>query len=275
MQITLKKATITDLEDCIAVEQKAMPDHCYLKDVWGYFHSTVGDLTCAYVDDVLAGIGKFTLLYDGTGWLETLRVDPKYQGMGVGKAIYQRYLEQAKQHNCPYLEMYTGVNNQVSAGLARKHGLSKAQEFRGYNLTEFSMPDEDFTFSIVDPVRAAELILPLSEDYQGYMVTNRTFYRINTPTAQGFAMDGKVFEDTNGNFIVCGARFQHLKALHISMMGGDYGVCLRFAKKFAASHGIPKLTVTFALPNEKLEKFLANEGFVKERSDLMTMMIAF
>ncbi len=273
MQITLKKATLEDMEDCIAVEKKSMPNHCYLKDVWSYFQGTVGDLSCVYVDGVLAGIGKFTLLYDGTGWLETLRVDPKYQGMGVGKEIYKRYLEQGSHYNCPRLEMYTGVENRVSAGLAIKHGLSKVQEFRGYNLTEFTPPTEDYSFQIVDPQRAAQLILPLSEAYHGYMVSNRTFYRINPPTAEGFGMDGKVFEDAKGNFIVCGARFQHLKALHISMMGGDLATCLGFAKKFACSHGIPKLTVTFALPNQALEQCLIEQGFEKEPSDHMTMAV--
>lgn len=273
MQITLKKATIQDMEACVAVERKSMPNHCYLGEVWNYFHSTVGELSCGYIDGVLAGIGKFTLLYDGTGWLETLRVDPAYQGLGVGKEIYKRYLEQGMQYNCPRLEMYTGVENRVSAGLAIKNGLSKAQEFRGYNLSNFTPPTEEYSFQIVDPKRAAQLILPLEEAYHGYLVSNRTFYRINPPTAEGFGMDGKVFEDTSGNFIVCGARFQHLKALHISMMGGDHALCLGFAKKFAASHGIPKLTVTFALPNHELEAFLIGEGFEKEPSDLMTMAV--
>lgn len=74
--------------------------------------------TVAEVDGKIVGIGKLTLLYDGSAWLETLRVDPAYQGNGVGKAIYRRYLEEAAELNAPALRMYTGVKNAVSAGLA-------------------------------------------------------------------------------------------------------------------------------------------------------------
>ncbi|NLY36639.1 MAG: GNAT family N-acetyltransferase, partial [Tissierellia bacterium] len=88
MEITLRKATEEDRQQCIWIERSAIKTFSYLDDVWDYFNSIKGDLTCAYVDGKMAGIGKFTLLYDGSAWLETLRVDPKYQGLGVGKKLY-------------------------------------------------------------------------------------------------------------------------------------------------------------------------------------------
>ena len=274
MQITLKKANIGDRDNCLLIERAAMNNLCYLNDVWDYFNTTVGDLTCAYVDGEMAGIGKFTLLYDGSAWLETLRVDPKFQGIGVGKEIYMNYFVQAKQYDCKSMGMYTSANGVVSAGLAAKYGFRKAQDFRGYNLTDFTFTKNLNDFQIVTPKRAVVLIMPLADEYHNYIVSNRTFYRINEDTAMGFAMDGKVFEDkSSDSFIVCGARFQKKLSLHISMMGGNYYGCLEFAKNLATSKGIPRITFTFPLENPELEDFLIENGFEAEPTDLITMEI--
>ena len=274
MEITVKKAVQEDRDQCLLIEKAAMKDHCYLGDVWNYFNGTTGDLTCAYVDGKMAGIGKFTILHDGSAWLETLRVDPKYQGIGVGKEIYKNYFVQAKKHGCKSMAMYTGASNVVSAGLASRYFLKKAQTFRGYNLIDFVPSQKQDNFTLVSPQRAAELIMPLADEYHDYLVSNRTFYRINPATAMGFSMEGKVFEDVqNGSFIVCGARFQKLLSLHISMMDGNYLSCLEFAKNYAASQGIHKITFTIPLENLKLEKFLIDSSFERESSDLITMEI--
>ena len=154
MEISLKKANREDKDECLLIEKAAMNDLCYLDHVWNYFNTTKGDLTCAYVDGIMAGIGKFTLLHDGSGWLETLRVDPKYQGLGVGKEIYNNYFEQAKRYGCKSMAMYTGSTNIVSAALASRFNLTIAQSFRGYNLMDFSSMKEDYNFKVVDPKRA-------------------------------------------------------------------------------------------------------------------------
>lgn len=274
MEISLKKANREDRDECLLIEKAAMNDLCYLDNVWNYFNTTKGDLTCAYVDGIMAGIGKFTLLHDGSGWLETLRVDPKYQGLGVGKEIYNNYFEQAKKYGCKSMAMYTGSTNIVSAGLASRYNLIKTQSFRGYNLLNFSSMKEDYNFIVVDPKRAIQLIMSIAEEYHYYLVSNRTFYKINLDTIIGFAIEEKVFEDTQTNsFIVCGARFQHKLSLHISMMSGDYFSCLEFAKYHAKCLGIPKITFTIPLENQKLEDFLIESGFQPEPLDLITMEI--
>ncbi len=74
------------MEECCRVEALATPKLLYLKDAAEYyFDETRGDLTCAFVGDRLAGFGKLSLLCDGSAWLEALRVDPAFQGMGVAR----------------------------------------------------------------------------------------------------------------------------------------------------------------------------------------------
>lgn len=274
MEITLRKATEEDRQQCILIERSAIKTFSYLDDVWDYFNSIKGDLTCAYVDGKMAGIGKFTLLYDGSAWLETLRVDPKYQGLGVGKKLYENYFKQAQEHACKSMAMYTGTSNMVSAGLASNFGFKKTQDFRGYNLITFVPSNREHHFESVGPERGAELILSLAREYHDYLVSNRTFYKINPDTAEGFALEEKVFENLQTeSFIVYGARFQKELCLHISMMGGDYESCLAFAKDFAFSRKIPKITFTIPLENPGLERFLIESGFEREASDLITMEI--
>ncbi|MBQ4637644.1 MAG: hypothetical protein IJB92_02790, partial [Clostridia bacterium] len=132
------------------------------------------------------------------------------------------------------------------------------------------------SFKPVDPISASKLILPMKDEYNDYMVFNRTFYHINDANVRCFAAEGKVFEDpTDGSFIVCGARFQHNAALHIAMMGGNYDRCIDFAVNYARAIGVNKVSCTFTLNNEKLEAALVSRGFKPDASDLITKEIVF
>lgn len=275
MAFDVKLASYDDMEECVRVERETMGNYCYLEDAWHYFSNQRGGLAAVYHEDRMVGIGRFTVLFDGTGWLETLRISPKWQGQGAGKAVYEMYKQLAKENGCPSMAMFTGVNNKVSAGLAAFNGLSKAAEHRGYHLTDLS-GGEAHGFKHVGWQRAVELIVPMMDEYNNYMVFNRTFYHVNEENAKGFAMEGKVFEDRESeSFIVCGARFQHQVTLHIAMMGGDYGKCLDFAVNYAKAQGLEKVSCTFAIENEKLEQALKARGFTAEPSDLITMEIVF
>lgn len=276
MAFTVKLAQYEDLAECARVEHESMPDYPgYLSDAWHYFQSQKGACVCVYDGDEMIGIGRFTVLPDGSGWLETLRVSIPHQGKGAGKAIYREYLELASKHGCLSMAMFTGVSNAVSSGLAERNGLRTVATHRGYHLTDLSGGCAH-GFRPVNPQRARELVLSKKDEYNNYMVFNRTFYRVNEANASCFATEGKVFEDAqSGSFIVCGARFQHHVALHIAMMGGDYDRCIDFAVNYAKAIGVKKVSCTFALENEKLEETLKARGFKADASDLITKEIVF
>ena len=276
MAFTIRMAGYEDRDECARVEHESMPDYPgYLSDAWHYFQSQKGGCVCVYDGDEMIGIGRFTVLPDGTGWLETLRVGIPHQGRGAGKAIYRRYRELAQEYGCPSMAMFTGVRNQVSSGLAEINGLKTVAVHRGYHLTDLSGGCAH-RFRPVSPQRAGELAMPLRERYSDYMTFNRTFYHINEANIRSFAAEGKVFEDSgDGSFIVCGARFQHHAALHIAMMGGDYNKCIDFAVNYAKAMGVPKVSCTFALDNGPLEDVLKARGFRPDASDLITKEIVF
>jgi len=270
MEFTTKIAAFGDLQTCTDIDIAAIGGS-YLPDAWHYFSTLKGAMICVCAGEETVGIGRFTVLPDGSGWLETLRVRPEWQGMGVGKTIYREYLRLAREYGCPSLGMFTGVTNAASEGLARLHGLSLSAHHRGYHLTDLAGGCVH-GFRHVNWKRAEELILPQRERYNNYMVFNRTFFRINEANARTFANEGKVFEDAeSGSFIVCGARFQHQVTLHIAMMGGNYGKCLDFAVNYARAQGLDRISCTFAVENEALEQALAERGFVYDGRELITM----
>jgi len=275
MDFTIKLATYEDMAEAVRVERETMGDYVYLEDAWHYFNSLGGGLVCVSHDEKMVGIGRFSVLPDGSGWLETLRVTPEYQRQGAGRAIYQKYVELAQLHSCPSMAMFTGVNNVASSALAEIFGLKTVAQHRGYHLTTLE-GGKPHGFVHAGWQRAVELILPMRTEYNDYMTFNRTFYHINEANAKQFAIEGKVFEDRNsGSFIVCGARFQHQAALHIAMMGGDYDKCIDFAVNYAKAQGLNKLSCTYAIENEKLEAALKARGFAAEKSDLITKEIVF
>ena len=92
MSYTVKYATYQDLPQAISVEKETLGNYTYLEDAWHYFSTQKGELICVYDNTKMVGIGRFTVLPDGSGWLETLRVIPAYQRKGVGKEIYKKYL---------------------------------------------------------------------------------------------------------------------------------------------------------------------------------------
>ena len=276
MAFTVKIADYADREACARVEYESLPGYPgYLSDAWHYFQSQKGGCVCVCDGDEMIGIGRFTVLPDGTGWLETLRVAIPHQGKGAGKAIYKKYRELAEAHGCPSMAMFTGEKNVVSSGLAEKNGLRTAATHRGYHLTDLSGGCAH-GFRNVNPQRAAELCMPQKDEYNNHMVFNRTFFHVNEANVRTFAAEGKVFEDPeDGSFIVCGARFQHNVALHIAMMGGDYDRCIDFAVNYARAMNIPKVSCTFTLGNEKLENALKARGFTPDASDIITKEIVF
>ncbi len=275
MAFYVKMAEYTDLQQAARVEREAMGSYVYLEDAWHYFNSIDGELVCVYDEDKMIGIGRFTVLPDGTGWLETLRVSPQYQRKGAGRMIYQEYVKLAQRYNCPSMAMFTGLTNEASSALAEIFGLRTVAMHKGWHLAEFK-DGNAHGFKPVNWQRAVQLILPLKEKYNNYFTFNRTFHHINEANAKQFAIEGKVFEDTqSGSFIVCGARFQHQTALHIAMMDGDLDRCIDFAVNYAKAQGIPKISCTFALDNPQLQQALIQRGFEAESGTIITKEVVF
>jgi len=215
-EIGLKAFEKQDLPACLGVESAAMGKHLYLKDVAEYYTTTKGEFTLALVEDKVVGMGKLTVLFDGSAWLELLRVHPDFQRQGVGAKIYTRYLEQATAFRCPAIRMYTGAKNIPSAALAQKNGLHRGPEFCSMTLNLQNIPWEKEHlqgFCLANGQQAQELLLPMKEQAGWFFSINHTFYAVNPATCKGMAAAGWVY-CAGENALVLGARFQPEKVWH-------------------------------------------------------------
>lgn len=93
----IRPLTHEDYDDVYEVCRHIWGGNDYLPD---YFHQWVDDAGGFYgITDPetnrIVGVDKFSILSDGTGWLEGLRVHPSYQGRGLARILTNHVLDVA------------------------------------------------------------------------------------------------------------------------------------------------------------------------------------
>jgi len=270
MKIVLRRAEPEDKEKVVWVESKSTPNLRYLLKVFEMFVSDmVGEFSVVEVDGELVACGKYTVLPDDTVWLEALRVIPERQGLGLGKRLYERWLELARAQGVKEMRMYTGVTNVVSSGLAERYGLRLQGTFKGNTrLSTPTMGEIGGFTSVQDPREATDLLMPHKDDWSSWLVMNRTFYRFSPALCKYLTKLGMVYKDEKRrSVVVLGARFMPEQALHIGVWGGDADACIRFAIWKAAEREIPLISCFHHATATKVGEALAGYGFKRDASD--------
>ena len=276
-EIVLRRARQEDLEKVVWVESLSTPNLSYVPHVWDMFlGDEEGDWTVAEIEGEVIGCGKYSILPDGSAWLETLRVVPQRQGLGVGKRLYEHWLELSREKGVKTMRMYTGVRNVVSKGLAERYGLRRAETFRGTIMKSESVKvDAEHGFRrVMDHGRATELLMRHSAAWGGWMVMNRTFYKLSPWLCAHLVERGMVYEGPyTESVIAMGARFMPGHGLHIGLFAGDSEACLGFATQTAVERGIERLHCLFPSHIPCVEESLTGFGFRLEPADFIVMEI--
>lgn len=276
MNILIRKAVPADLPAAVAAEEAAMKGAGYLNDVSPmFFADTEGELMVAEADGAVVAVSKYTVMPDHTAWLETLRVAPAYQRMGIGRRFYERFQALSKERNITSMAMYTGVSNVPSASLARVFGLDTAGVYRESSLPLTQETDDTALagdFRQVDPDRACELLSPLVGQWKGFVILNRTFFHMNDEVFRDMAKKGLVYEDCESKSVmILGNRFLEKRSLQIGILHGDLEKCLAFAKAEGTRRGVPQLTVMYPPEECGLQALLESKGYQTLKSDLQVM----
>ncbi len=273
MEIIIRELVDSDKEDCLQIEAKALPGVSYVNDVWEDFTSRKrGYFLGAALDGRLVGIGKITKLYNGYGWLETLRVHPDYQGIGIGKAIYTEYMEKIKQMNFHAVGMYTESWNERSAYLANKFGLSFKARF-----TEFVKEIKPLNsldslgFKKVSMEESEDLLSPYYPMMGDFIVINRTYYPVKPGLSKHLAKVGWLFSDDEGNILVIGYRFQPQKALHLAFFYGDTEKIIKFAETYANKLKSSKISAMREYQDNKQHQLLKDFNFNYTKEEFITL----
>ena len=133
------------------------------KDIWGgtdylpeIFHKWVDDkgLFLGAVDtdaNKVIGTDKYSVLYDGSGWLEGLRTHKDYRGRGIGKELavrtFNKALEDLGSGRINKIAFSTSALSVESISLMTKLGFKLKQEYK-FIWKEYS--DADNSLSIGD-----------------------------------------------------------------------------------------------------------------------------
>ena len=278
MSITVRPGVLEDLPHLLEIEPKATPGLQYLNDVQEeFFNNEIGELVVAEEDGIIIGFGRFSTQFDGSGWLECLRVDPAHQKKGCGAQIWKRYIELCDKYNVPFVRMYTGLTNYASKVLGERNGLHVAYQTQEVTLLKENIPD----FEPVEGFEQADChhcvaaaVEPYAEGFHNYFCTNRTFYTMGEPLYKGLAAENWVWKKDD-NMVALGARFQKDKALHIGLMGGDLDLCMRFALQKFRESGLPKLAFMIPSEHEDLHQIAEKYGFTIPANHIIMLERAF
>lgn len=273
--LTIRKVTLQDKDALLKVEEESTPNLRYLPYVFDMFlNDKRGEFMLAEVEGEIVACAKFTVLANGTAWVETLRVIPDVQGQGIGKKLYERFNQVASNENISIMRMYTGLKNVVSRGLAEYSGFELEETFLGFTKdvdSEIGASEHNFE-RVVDMARAYRLIQPNLQEWNDFSIMNRTFYKLNTEQINHFVKEGQVFEDRASNSsIICGARFMPEQALHIAFFLGDTKACLNFANSKAIEIGTTQLSCFCPLDSTNTKSMLLANGFQENPAPFIVM----
>ena len=270
--ITTRKAEMKDLDDLLAIEESAIPGYGYMYDDRFFFlenQGNTGKMTIAYVDGVPAGMGQYSVMPDGSGWLEILRVKKEYQKMGVGTEIYKEYMRLADETNAQSVAMFTGRRNIGSKHLAENYGFHLAAAMVEYYI-EPKEAEEVTGFRVVeDPAEATALISRNQASWGRFMAMNRTFMHYGEDLYRYLTERKMVYTDGE-SVIVLGCRMLEHRGWFIGYMDGDLDRCLAFAKYAVKEKGLPRVTISIPPEREDLKALLLDHGYT-EVGELIVM----
>ncbi len=278
-EILVRRATAADRDALFAVEALSTPGLRYLPHVFNQFLTDPnGAFLVAEMAGEVVACGKFTVVPDGSAWLETLRVIPARQRLGIGKRLYTHFFATAREQEIHTLRMYTGTKNLVSKGLAERFGFRLAESFAGWQWPCSASPHpvspaSALAFEVVtDPATATTLVLKESTAWHDFLVMNRTFYKLTPALCNHLTRLGQIYhEPASNSVIVMGARFMPEQALHVGLFGGDAARALQFAQQQGQQRGVPQISCLLPTAATDPQHALEDAGFTDAASTLIVM----
>lgn len=115
------------------------PGHCFALDESGLTSPGV-TVWSAWDGDAIAGIGALKALGDGSGEIKSMRTHPDHLRKGVGAAILERIIAEARARGYRRLSLETGSSEAFEPALAmyRRRGFVNGGVFGDYVASAFN-----------------------------------------------------------------------------------------------------------------------------------------
>ncbi len=119
--------------------ENSPPGHVFALDLSGLQAPEVTVWT-AWDGDTVVGVGALKELGDGTGEVKSMRTDPAHLRRGVGAALLERIIAEAKARALRRLSLETGSGPSFEPALSlyRKRGFVPGDAFADYSPSEFN-----------------------------------------------------------------------------------------------------------------------------------------
>ena len=133
-------AVIALLEFHIASAHAASPAcKVHALDLSG-LHDPAVTLWSVWDGDAVVGMGALKMLGDGRAEIKSMRVAPEYLRRGIGAAILDHLLEEARARGVTWVGLETGGNDAFAAArvMYERAGFTECPAFGGYAVDAFS-----------------------------------------------------------------------------------------------------------------------------------------
>lgn len=127
-----------------------------------------GEFFVSEIDGQVVGTGKLTQLGADEWWLEGLRVDPDFQGQGIGSLLHDYALRRASEMGQGILRLSTDEDNTSVHRMARKSGFVAVGNYLRYETSAYGhrMGADEFRPLVVEDVGSIRAFLNDSTHYQ-------------------------------------------------------------------------------------------------------------
>ena len=272
MKYVSRTASMADVPRLREIEMAAMPhSKRYSTECAPLFieqKGQKGEMIVAELPDLPAcdpaktvGMGQYSVMPDGSGWLECLRILPEYQRTSAGRQIYERYQQLWTETDAPHVAMFIGRKNVASKALSEVYGF----EYTGA-YDEYSMPLEGLDakcpagFERVTDLGTVVKVMDARENIGDHIVFNRTYLHYTEPIYRWLIEKGMVW--SNGeDLLVLSSRMLEERGWYLAFWRGDLDTCLDFAISKTKEAGLPALTVNFPPEREDLKEYFESKGF--------------
>ncbi|MFH8249402.1 GNAT family N-acetyltransferase [Microbacterium sp. B2969] len=116
------------------------PESVHALDVSALRHPSI-TFWSAWIDGELAGIGALKVLGAERGELKSMRVDDRFRGTGVGRALLRHIVAEARERGMTSLWLETGSTPDFTPAqrLYASEGFVECEPFEGYTHDPYSV----------------------------------------------------------------------------------------------------------------------------------------
>jgi N-acetylglutamate synthase-like GNAT family acetyltransferase len=270
--IELRRARHEDKGRIEDISSRIWEGDDYLPQVFEkWVDEKTGEFTVIAVNGTVAGCSKITALPESVLWLEGIRVDTNYRGLGLGKQLADYQLVRAGEIGYSRLELSTFALNHESLAIIRKRGFKEVAAFKFLFCdlkksagSEAVQNEPILPQAVTNPSESKHLLEKIKEGGRGgYLNFDWTFIQASEQLIEDMIERGSIYKYKDTYFAL-GDWGQKDDGLTLYFMyGPERQAVLTHIKAYAFENGHSNI-MYMAEADEQLQAQMHAQGFTVE-----------